>query len=59
MEAMVSSLMRLFIVSITVLFVNKKKKQALDLFRFNGKSAESFGNWERNLSLAALAMWEI
>ena len=59
MEAIVSSLHRLFIVSITVFFVNKKKKQALDLFRFNGKSAESFGNWERKLSPAALAKGEI
>ena len=40
-------------------FVTKKKNQALHLFRFNGKSAESFGNWERNLSRAALAKWEI
>ena len=40
-------------------FVNKKKKQPIHMFRFKGTSAESFGNWERNLSPAALAKWEI
>ena len=58
MEAMVSSLKRLFIVSITV-FANKNKKQPLHMFRLNGTSAESFGNWERILSPVALAKWEI
>ena len=40
-------------------FVNKKKKQPLHMFGFNRTSAESFGNWKRNLSPAALAKSEI
>ena len=39
-------------------FVNEKRKHPLPMFRFNATSAESFVNWEKNLSPSALAKWE-
>ena len=48
----------LLIVSISF-FVTEKKNKPVHLFWFNGTSAECFGNWERNLTTAALALWQI
>ena len=47
----------LLIVSISF-FVTEKKKKPLHLFWFNGTSAECLGNWETNLTTAALALWQ-
>ena len=40
-------------------FCDGKEKKPLHLFWFNGTSAESFGNWERNLTTSTLALWQI
>ena len=40
-------------------FLNKTKKQPLHMFRINRTSAQSFRNWERTLSPAALTKCQI